>query len=277
MLAKIITETGLPSPPSELPADNADNARLRILHEKYAMKLSKIVVLIKIISQLPWWTRIWTVQECVLPVTNPIFHCGSRRFSWTAFFRIFWDLYERCRRMKALQYESHPNIQELHKALGGDVDAVADYESFLPLNMLSVLRSNVRSGTRLTLPKCVTPCIGRKATLAHDHIYSILGLASMEKRQEITIDYMSYWDLCQDFVELILFNGTSDDFQFFSWISFDSSPDGRPSWIPDLSHQQSPRYSAFLLASPQPWRSVGRFGFRMTTKYSCIKECTWMY
>lgn len=255
MLAEVITETGLPTPPSELPADNA---RLRILHREYAVELSKITVLFKINSQLPWWTRVWTVQECVLSVTDPIFQCGSKRFSWTAFFHIFWDLYQRLRRMKVIEFGGHPDIQELHKAVGGDADAVADFESLLPLNIIGVLRSNVRSGTRLTLPECVAACYGRKATLAHDYIYGILGLVSMEVRQEITIDYnMSCWDLCQDFVELILFDGTSDGIQFFIWLSFDSSPDGRPSWIPDLSRQQSSRYSALFLASPQPWRSVG--------------------
>ncbi|KAG0561112.1 hypothetical protein KC19_9G038200 [Ceratodon purpureus] len=251
MLAEVISETGLPTPPSELPADNA---RL----QEYAVELCKINVLFKIISQLPWWTRIWTVQECLLSVTDPIFQCGSKRFSWTAFFRIYWDLYQRLRRMKVLQFESHPDYQELLKAVGGDADAVVDFDSFLPLDSIGVLRRNLGSGTRLPLSECVAACLGRKATLAHDYIYGILGLVSMELRQEITTDYnMSYRDLYQDFVELILFDGTSDDFQFFTWITFDLSPDGQPSWIPDLSHQRSSRYSALFLASPQPWRSVG--------------------
>ncbi|KAG0605200.1 hypothetical protein M758_9G039200 [Ceratodon purpureus] len=220
MLAEVISETGLPTPPSELPADNA---RL----QEYAVELCKINVLFKIISQLPWWTRIWTVQGCLLSVTDPFFQCGSKRFSWTAFFRIYWDLYQRLRRMKVLQFESHPDYQELLKAVGGDADAVVDFDSFLPLDSIGVLRRNLGSGTRLPLSECVAACLGRKATLAHDYIYGILGLVSMELRQEITIDYnMSYRDLYQDFVELILFDRTSDDFQFFTWITFDLSPDG---------------------------------------------------
>jgi len=64
-------------------------------HSDYALQVHRRMILFDIIALRSWWQRVWTVQECVLPRSDPTFQCGARYFTWRKFFDVFHDTFRK--------------------------------------------------------------------------------------------------------------------------------------------------------------------------------------
>ena len=94
----------------------ADTGDFQSTYRTYIDQIDSIRALFQIVSMRPWWRRVWTVQECVLPKKNPVFHCGFKTFSWELFFTKFYDLYmETGGDLHSVTRASHPHHEELER------------------------------------------------------------------------------------------------------------------------------------------------------------------
>jgi hypothetical protein len=75
-LVHVIQETDFPASPAKDTDDYEDSSL------QYRINITRMMFLVVIIGLRPWWSRVWTVQECVLARSDPIFRCGFHIFSW---------------------------------------------------------------------------------------------------------------------------------------------------------------------------------------------------
>lgn len=148
-----------------------DLRKLRLL----ALESSTLALARRII-ELPYWYRMWTVQEIVL-ARDIILLWGTRKISWEEFqHRGLADINASC-----LYYRLVEGREGLGKTSG----------KALELNYLHKLRRSRRClGDLIYKFNCQG---NRTCSVAHDYVYALLGLVNCENRSEhlITIDYSS--------------------------------------------------------------------------------------
>jgi hypothetical protein len=81
-LVHVIQETDFSASPAKDTDDYEDSSL------QYRIKITRMMFLVVIVGLRPWWGRVWTVQECVLARSDPIFRCGFHIFSWQGFFDV---------------------------------------------------------------------------------------------------------------------------------------------------------------------------------------------
>ncbi|KAI8712284.1 HET domain-containing protein [Fusarium sp. LHS14.1] len=143
------------------------------LPDKSFQVLYKATECIRSFVTQPWWSRMWTVQEAVLPA-DPTVQYGAIKLSWMVFSQavenMFGHFQRRCCNMKVRNdlTEEPPIVTFYNKVSAVD----RRREDPLPLNML------------------LGRFRGRKATDPRDMIYGVLGLAHEEaSRAGIEADY----------------------------------------------------------------------------------------
>lgn len=170
----------------------------------------------------PWFTRVWTLQECVLP-DNVLFLCGSKVIAFTGMEPLAWPLLQ----LLTLLQPFFGNAALGESKLFAGFLRVLRITEFKNLNKEPKICLDTLRLLYFTRPLSASNCL--------DKIYGILGLADISLRDHLKIDYHStdvqvsrqvaewYTSFGQD---LFILNLAS---------SFRHSEDGLSSWIPNLS------------------------------------------
>ncbi|CAO2651851.1 Nn.00g001340.m01.CDS01 [Neocucurbitaria sp. VM-36] len=110
-LVRVVEKLGLPTLP--IP-DTEDLAKA---HLGYATQFTRMLALFDVVSLRPWWSRVWTVQECIPPRKYPVFRCQIKTSAWENLFSLFYEMYRRAQngRDSIQGHETHPSTQEIGK------------------------------------------------------------------------------------------------------------------------------------------------------------------
>ncbi|KAH9875470.1 hypothetical protein J1614_004962 [Plenodomus biglobosus] len=234
-------------------------------HTVYAVELCRRLILFDIIALRPWWQRVWTVQECVLPRNDPVFRCGLQTFSWERFFEVFYASFLKAQAgFNSFEHERHEHIQELRKRKNQLSSGLSEHEILQKIQAVSLLgnvRKHYNAPSGIPIAVCVAPCLERQASVPHDYIYGFLGLVASEEKRQVTVDYrLPHWTVYRDFFELLLNLAGPDELKLLAMLSFyhtndsDCKSNDRPSWLPDFSSQNDVvRHTGMYLASELPF------------------------
>lgn len=250
-LAHFVQEGGVPIRPE------ADTGDFQSTYRTYIDQIDTIRALFQIVLIRPWWRRVWTVQECVLPKKNPVFHCGFKTFSWELFFTKFYNLYvETGGDLHSVTRASHPHHEELEKLrdeLNGGASQNEIRQIVQAISALPTLRICFHSTSSIPLVDCFALGLGRQASVAQDYIYGFLALVARKESERIDVFYRrSYWETYRDFYELLIEVAGPRAFQVFLTCSFNNASEERPSWMPDFSTQKDvAEHTGFFLASAE--------------------------
>jgi hypothetical protein len=249
-LVRIVNENGLPKLPAP---EDEDYVKA---HLQYAVRLTRLLTLFDIVALRPWWSRVWIVQECVLPRNDPVFQCGLRTFSWQNFFNMFYGVHNQAKSgLNSVQgHENDPSVRDIwqyRERLSKGVSQRERLQNVQGISILGIMRKHFKDASNIPLASCIIASVERKATVPHDYIYGFLGLAAAEERSEVVVDYRrSHWAAYRDFFELITKIAGPDELKILTMISFNTESDERPSWLPDFSSQRDvSRYTGLHLAS----------------------------
>ncbi|RSL87188.1 hypothetical protein CEP51_002360 [Fusarium floridanum] len=196
----------------------------------------------------PWWSRVWTVQEAILP-SDPTVQYGAIKLSWMVFSQTVDNLamhfQRRCCKVKARNdlAEEPPIVTFYNKV------ATVDRRRYrpLPLNML------------------LGRFPDRKATDPRDMIYGVLGLAHDDAvaagiEADYTIETVQLY--AQTARKLIQLHGDLRPFMQVYHFHGDRLP-GLPSWTPDYSLGGDwEYYSVALLYVQDFWKPADMATFK---------------
>ncbi|KAL8686266.1 MAG: hypothetical protein Q9218_007229 [Villophora microphyllina] len=126
----------------------------------------------------PWFRRQWTLQEAVLPETNPRVLCGSREIDWeilSGFGRVMFDTYSN---------------GFMHWTLTGNHRLEPDYlHGYEALRTMEICHDILRTGAPgIPLASLVTHSRKQEASHPSDMIFGSLGMAAPGLVKEIPID-----------------------------------------------------------------------------------------
>jgi hypothetical protein len=170
----------------------------------------------------PWFTRVWTLQECILP-DNVLFLCGSKVLAFTDVEPLAWPL---------LQLLTSLQLFFSNAALG---------ESKLFAGFLRLLRVTEFKNLKKVPKNCLDTLrlLNFTRTLSAsnplDKIYGILGLAASSLRDHLEMDYHSTDVQASRQVAAWYTSFGEDLFILNLASSFRHCKDELPSWIPNLS------------------------------------------
>jgi hypothetical protein len=169
----------------------------------------------------PWFTRIWTLQECILP-DNVLFLCGSKVLLFTDMEPLAWPLLQL---LTSLQLFGNAALGE-SKLFAG----------FLRVRRITEFK-NLKKDPKSCLDTLRLLYFTRPLSASNplDKIYGILGLATSSLRDHLKIDYHSTdVQVSRQVAEWYTSFGP-DLFILNLASSFRYCEDGLPSWIPNLS------------------------------------------
>jgi hypothetical protein len=258
-LVHVVQESGLP----KLPATDTEDYEEAWL--QYKTELARTMCLLAIVGIWPWWNRVWTVQECILPRSDPIFRCGSCIFLWERFFNVLDEAMENAQRIKpswTTILKNNPSIREMLQVKirpRMHTDDQEDYQMWQRMIVMGSLRRQWKSAQGLSLASAIRSTLGRQASVPHDYIYGILGLVSTEVKDQIDMEYSSsLWPVYRNFFKAMLTQTHGPDgLKILTVISFHKETDEVPSWLPDFSKQNNVfRHTGMNLWSYTPFRSL---------------------
>jgi hypothetical protein len=238
-LVRIVQGNELPIPPAPEDQDFEQS------HLQYAIQIHRLVTLIDIITLRPWWGRVWTVQECVLPNNDPSFQCGLRTFSCSKFFQVASEAGKGALDILSTIFGlvDNPNVYEIweyRQQLSKGATSREIKQRSQDLGILRLVYDEFKATASITLASCIFLSIERQATVPHDSIYGVLGLATAEVRMKTNIDYRrSHWAVYRDFFKQLLTDAGSHGLKALTTLSYDTDTDERPSWVPDFASQRN--------------------------------------
>lgn len=253
---------------------------------EFAVHVFRQLTLFEIVALRPWWHRVWTVQESVMPDRDPTFQCGNKIFSWTKFFATFFRAHSsRIRGLNAYRLAFHPDVQDLMKwrseLMGGMTHPQAAQNSTAMMTLFQVRKAFKRNSS-ISISFCLSICLGRHASVPQDYVYGFLGLLSPEYKSQLVIDYrQSHWDTYRDTFRALLRSGSSGDLIAFARMPFHSEAFDKPSWIPDLSaHRNVAEYTSKFFRmdhtsgplKPVEWSSDGKILELHRVRLDCIDQ-----
>ncbi|ORY14870.1 heterokaryon incompatibility protein-domain-containing protein [Clohesyomyces aquaticus] len=139
----------------------------------------------------PYWCRVWTVQEFLLPQPEQlIVACGERFMQWEDIFRLYnvsgwtWTTDDVARREK-LYGAAMPLLKERSEGLWLDCDG------------RTITGEYRRKQSHHQMCVYIKSFANQKCFLPHDHIYGLLALCGLDN--EVKVDYDKspsavYWD-----------------------------------------------------------------------------------
>lgn len=166
----------------------------------------------------PWWTRVWIVQECVLPKRDPTVQCGHRIVSW----------------------------KDLEKFKVVNIDGTSDPGSF-PMSTRSAVRIMYRTAglllarqsfhenTAMDLKLLLQyDTLNSESTNPKDKVYGLLGLTSERCRASLLPDYSkSVTDVYMDTARYIIDSTGNLNILSTNTNSPRAEDPPLPSWVPD--------------------------------------------
>lgn len=247
---QIINQGKVPETPTGI--NSADQ-----FYFEYSTQIIRLTVMFKMMIARPWWQRVWIVQECILPLRDPIFLCGQYAFGWSKLFAALYGVRDKAAHLLLSNRTPHlhPSVTEISQHI--QEPETEKLYGLLSANVLGVVRKQFHAVENISLYFSVMPCIGRQATVPHDYIYGFLGLATEEESKTVQVDYTrSEWDTYREFMDRLLSNAGPEDIQFLTIISFKKHAN-YPSWIPGFSAQRDvTRYTGNSLASSTCFRTL---------------------
>jgi hypothetical protein len=241
-LVRVVQETGLPA----LPATDAEDYEESWL--RYRNTFTRTIFSLAIVGLRPWWNRVWTVQECILARSDPIFRCGPHIFLWERFFDILIKTLDNIHRIAPSLdeiFENNPSIREIllmKLRLNKDAGGQEDHQTWIGMiAMQSYRRKRKEADDGLSPAAAIMATLGRQASVPHDYIYGILGLVTNEAKDNIGLGYRSsLWPVYRNFFKKMLTDTPgSDELKLLTMISFHKETDDLPSWLPDFSQQEN--------------------------------------
>ncbi|KAL8687292.1 MAG: hypothetical protein Q9218_006492 [Villophora microphyllina] len=175
----------------------------------------------------PWFNRLWTLQEAVLPETSPMVYCGDKQLSWETVESFVFSMYAcRCRLTDW--------------TITGSVDTSPGFlHGYESVRMIKVCRDSfatARWGTPLDI--LLNVIRNRSVTNSADMVFGMLALMAHGDQTQITMDVSLpvervYFELARYYIlnepdECIL-NHTASQIR----------RSGLPSWCPDFNSPQS--------------------------------------
>jgi hypothetical protein len=133
-----------------------------------------------------WWRRRWVVQEVAAAATEPVVLLGNLRLPWKGFIR-------HCVRF---------NMRLRNSDI--DQETVREISTF---STILGTRMSFRNTNKYTcnLEFLLRSTVDFHASVPHDAIYAVLGLADDEAKQAVRVDYnMSIIDLYAEITELLV-------------------------------------------------------------------------
>lgn len=127
-----------------------------------------------------WWTRIWTVQEAILPAPGrSIIKCGRHEVGWDTVSRAVANSFHHI----GGECCCSPIFISLTRR-------VADhYVNFISSVRNLIYAETALHGDGLKLLEALTTQRQRKASDPRDKVYGVLGLCDSQARQNIVVDY----------------------------------------------------------------------------------------
>jgi hypothetical protein len=177
--------------------------------------------LVNLLSR-PWFTRVWTLQECILP-DIVLFLCGSKVLAFTDIEPLALPL---------LQLLTSLEVFFSNAALGES----KFFAGFLRLRRVTEFK-NLKKDPKSCLDTLRLLYFGRPLSASNrlDKIYGMLGLAASSLRDHLKIDYHSTDVQVSRQVAAWYTSFGEDLFILNLASSFRYCQDELPSWIPNLS------------------------------------------
>lgn len=156
-----------------------------------------------------WFSRMWVIQEFALSEAGPLIGFGPYWLSFDVSLQLF-----------------------------------KDYTSKLPnLDEMMDLRTMVQEDRSYNLRKLLDLTLGAEASVKHDKVYGLMGLARQTDTDRIRIDYeLPLKQLCLDVARAILADDNTDDLLWMRCVRF-RDLDELPSWMPDFCASSRERLS----------------------------------
>ncbi|ETS86291.1 hypothetical protein PFICI_00119 [Pestalotiopsis fici W106-1] len=205
-----------------------------------------------------WFSRIWIVQEAVLPEKDPLVMCGSRTISFAHLDGCLralvndhgWMGYKPpSPRIKAF-------LEEHVKDFDNPGDAIQQvFVNNARLKGLIGMRSSESSKWLYSsMEQALLDTMHHEATNTRDKIYGLLGIINEKSRRRVIVDYkLEVWQISS---QAIIANSKTTGFlQAAISQRHRSNVEIRgplPSWLPDFT--QKPCYESSLFKLPWIWR-----------------------
>jgi hypothetical protein len=255
-LARVVQEPGIPTAPD--PEDH-DFDRLSMQH---TVRIARLFILCFIVALRPWWRRVWTVQECILPRNDPSFQCGLQTFSCSRFFELYSKLIGSYTGIaQSIEFAEIPSVQDVlqyGERLRKDANQRSLGRNISKVTILDEIRCEFKVTSSISPIYCLLVSKARQATRPHDYLYGVLGLANASERMQVKIDYgRSHWAVYRDFFRSCFDTTKILELRFFAMASFHASSNELPSWVPDLTSQSDmEEYTSLALSSKKGFGSL---------------------
>ncbi|KAL1857560.1 hypothetical protein Daus18300_010318 [Diaporthe australafricana] len=166
----------------------------------------------------PWWTRVWIVQECVLPKRDPTVQCGHRTVSWKDFEKL---------KMVNIDGTSDPD--------SFPVSTRSAVRIMYRISGLLLARQSFHENTTMDLKLLLQyDTLNSEATNPKDKVYGLLGLTSEDCRASLLPDYSkSVTDVYMDTARYIINSTGSLNILSTNTNSRRVEEPPLPSWVPD--------------------------------------------
>lgn len=170
----------------------------------------------------PWFQRSWCIQECVV-AQDVILRCGAETVKWEELAYAMGLLLP-----TGLSYFS-----------GVDTNGYLQLEGCLNLQATFVLKSHPGYEPVFKLQHCLMFANEFSATIPHDKIFSMLGLAGDAADPALDPGYgMSAQELYTSVTSYLFRRDRSLLLIHLAGIGYPRTLDGLPSWVPDFSHRR---------------------------------------
>ncbi|KAF4436539.1 hypothetical protein F53441_13219 [Fusarium austroafricanum] len=169
----------------------------------------------------PWWTRVWTVQECILP-RNAILVYGPVSVDFLFLIKAFSALADHmlsdcCSHCFS---RSDPGVRMWIRDLGAE------------LRNIEILRTNQQNGTKTELWDTLAMFRMRKATDNRDKVFGVLGLINSWPGAPVAADYRTTAEIVYCQIVISSAEETSSLLPLHFPLTKFSHPD-LPSWVVD--------------------------------------------
>jgi hypothetical protein len=211
-----------------------------------------------------WWFRIWTRQEVILARDEPLVMCGRKLCHWKAFAN-------KTTTKALLLADEFPSHRKTFARVRDEVmlpvdpkNSAGEDDNFAAAPALDLLRDLHRAGKLHSFGFIIVElAITGRATIPHDYVYGLIGLAPAALRDSFTVDYTRTSMAC--FHDLMVAEWTDEP--TFAFDILESCPlpprplNGQwPSWVPDLANKwrraENDMYSARDWTFGDRWRDT---------------------
>ncbi|KAH7236636.1 heterokaryon incompatibility protein-domain-containing protein [Fusarium tricinctum] len=169
----------------------------------------------------PWWTRVWTVQECILP-RNAILLYGPVSVDFLFLIKAFSALSHHMLSDCCSHYfsRSDPAVRMWIRDLGSE------------LRNIEILRTNQQNGTKTELWDTLLTFRMRKATDDRDKVFGVLGLIDSWPGAPVVADYRTTAEMVYRQIVISSSKETSSLLPLHFPLMKSNHPD-LPSWVVD--------------------------------------------